>query len=692
MPSKKILIVDNDPVILALLNKFLTREGYEVRTVQGGAGALNLLDTWVPDVFFVDMVMPGMSGDRLCRLIRERGPAVHSYICIITALSDGEMLDFLSFGANACIRKEPFNELSKNILAILRDEPLRNRPEIMGFSEQPGQNIIRELIGVKDHLEHLISSMGEGVFELDTGGCIAYANDSALRILDRPEREMVSRSLTGFFRPDDRESIARALRAAAASGTRQKIPRLVLENDREVSLTALSVQNSKGPIVILDDITDQKKAEDAMRRAAAELEKRVEERTDELRRAKCDLEEELKNKQAAEKKLRESTTLLMTVLNGISDPVLMADGSMTVQLANRATLDYCGTEAMKDIRGISCEALFKSRYDGESVKKILKTCRDMESGSFDLENLSDSVKYERINMDPIRYDSGEGGAVIIRIADITKQKLMERDLVQREKLASLGLLVSGIAHELNNPNNFIIFNLPILREYLQEILPVMDREAESNPGAEYFGMTYGDFREDLLKLLQNIENGSHRINATVSKLREFSRQKEKEKEKKVPMQIGDLVRKAASICMSQIKKRVKTFEVDIPEDLPEIVIDTDSFEQIMINLLINAAHAADKPDSMLRVTAKNGDSWQKKLILEVTDNGCGMDEKTSGRIFDPFFTTKHDGTGTGLGLYVSRNLMEEMGGKIEVDSELGKGTVFRLYLVDQLDAAMKQKV
>jgi CheY-like chemotaxis protein len=201
MPSKKILIVDNDPVILALLTKFLTREGYEVRTAQGGAGALNLLDTWVPDVFFVDMVMPGMSGDRLCRLIRERGPAAHSYICIITAISDGEMLDFLSFGANACIRKEPFNELSKNILAILRDEPLRDRPDIIGFSEQPGQGIIRELIGVKDHLESLISSMGEGVFELDTGGCITYANDSALRILGRPEREMVSRSLIGFSGP-----------------------------------------------------------------------------------------------------------------------------------------------------------------------------------------------------------------------------------------------------------------------------------------------------------------------------------------------------------------------------------------------------------------------------------------------------------------------------------------------------------
>ncbi len=690
MSPKKILIVDNDPVILALLNKFLTREGHEIRTVQDGASALTLLDTWMPDVLFVDMVMPGMSGDRLCRLIREKDPAAHSYICIITALSDDEMPDFFAFGANACIRKEPFNELSKNILAILHDEPLRDRPEILGFREQPAQNIIRELIGVKEHLESLIAGMAEGVFELDPSGRILYLNDSALRILGLPERELASKDLIGLVRPDDREDVARALRETTADGSRQRVPRLVLENGREVSLTAFSVLNSKGPIVILDDITDRMRAEEALRRAAAEMEDRVEERTDELQRAKCDLEEELRNKQAAEKKLRENTTLLMTVLNGISDPVLMVDGSMTVQLANRATLDYCGTEEIKSIIGISCEDLLKNRYDAESVKKILESCREMASRSFDLENLSESVKFERIVTDPIRYDSGEGGAVIVRIADITKQKLMERDLVQREKLASLGLLVSGIAHELNNPNNFIVFNVPILREYLQEILPVMDREAESNPSVEYFGMPYGDFREDLMKLLQNIENGSHRINATVSKLREFSRQKDKEKEKKVPLPIGDLVQKAASICMSQIKKRVKTFEVAIPGDLPDILIDTDSFEQVMINLLINAAHAADKPDSMLRVSVKNGQSRQEKLILEVEDNGCGMDKKTRSRIFEPFFTTKHDGTGTGLGLYVSKNLIEEMGGKIDVESEQGKGTVFRLHLVDQQDASARQ--
>jgi PAS domain S-box-containing protein len=689
MAQKKILIVDNDPVILALLSKFLAREGHDVQAVQDGVSALSLLDTWVPDIFFIDMVMPGISGDRLCRLIRGSSPAAQSYICIITALSENELGDFHSFGANACIRKEPFDELSKNILALLQDEPLRDRPQIMGFSDQPGRNIIRELIEVKDHLERLITNMTEGVFELDAGGNVVYANDSALRILDCSEREMVSCGLASFFRPGDREAISQILRAAAANGARQNIPWLVLENGREVSLAALSARKSKGPIVILDDITDQKRAEEVMRRAAAELEKHVEERTEELRRAKGELEEELKQKQAAERKLRESTSLLMAVLNGISDPVLMTDGNLTVRLANRATLDYCGKREMKDLVGITCDDLLRNRYDGENVTKILTACRKMEPFSVDLENLSESLKYDRIVIDPIRYDAGEDGAVILRITDITKQKLMERDLVQREKLASLGLLVSGIAHELNNPNNFIAFNLPILREYLQEILPLVDREAELNPGREFFGMTYGDFRDDLMKLLQNMETGSHRIDATVSKLREFSRQKEKEKEKKVPQRIGDLVQKAASICMSQIKKRIKTFEVDISEDLPEILIDPDSFEQIMINLLINAAQAANKPDSMLRVSAKTGNSLQEKLILEVADNGCGMDDKTRGRIFDPFFTTKHDGTGTGLGLYVSRNLIEEMGGTIDVESKPDKGTVFRLHLIESTAAAKR---
>lgn len=103
---------------------------------------------------------------------------------------------------------------------------------------------------------------------------------------------------------------------------------------------------------------------------------------------------------------------------------------------------------------------------------------------------------------------------------------MERELIQSEKLASLGLLISGIVHEIKNPNNFISFNMPILRDYIRDILPVLDDHAARDPGYEVQGMPYADFRVDILKLIENVEHGSARINTTVAKLKEFSRRKD----------------------------------------------------------------------------------------------------------------------------------------------------------------------
>jgi PAS domain S-box-containing protein len=121
-----------------------------------------------------------------------------------------------------------------------------------------------------------------------------------------------------------------------------------------------------------------------------------------------------------------------------------------------------------------------------------------------------------------------GGRCLLRasITDISERKQMERQLVQQEKLASLGLLVAGVAHEINNPT-FISFNLPILRDYLQELMPIVDAYALENPDLELYCMNYQEFRQDIFKLLDNLEHGSIRINRIVSNLKEYARKREK---------------------------------------------------------------------------------------------------------------------------------------------------------------------
>ena len=256
--------------------------------------------------------------------------------------------------------------------------------------------------------------------------------------------------------------------------------------------------------------------------------------------------------------------------------------------------------------------------------------------------------------------------------------LKGKDLTNTQKAASLGILVSGIAHELGNLNNCITFNIPILRDYIKELIHLIDFHVKNHNGLEVFGMSYPEFRRDIFRILDNVEHASSRITETGSDLKEFAGVASTEKRSWV--EVSSVIEKSVALCQGQIKKTVKFFEVNIAEDLPPIFTVPGALEQVLVNLLINAAQAVDGRDSRVVLAAKPVNTGQYRLNIEVSDNGCGMDEKTREKIFEPFFTTRVRENGSGLGLFVSKNLIEEMGGRIEVVSKLGVGSTFRIFL------------
>jgi signal transduction histidine kinase len=358
-------------------------------------------------------------------------------------------------------------------------------------------------------------------------------------------------------------------------------------------------------------------------------------------------------------------------------------------MLNRAALEFFGASHYRDMIGESSLESFQGRYGQEATRLVQSGIVQQEPARYELTTAGDDSRYEEVFVYPVLAGGEDRCTAIIRITDRTKQRLMERELIQSEKLASLGLLISGIVHEINNPNNFISFNMPILRDYLREILPVLDDHAARTPGYEVQGMQYAEFRADVMKLLENIEHGSVRINTTVAKLKEFARKKD-EKGVRSILPTG-VVERAVAICHTQIRKTVKTFDIEVEQDMPEIFSDPDAIEQPLINLLINSAQAADKADSYIRLRVRRESSGRGGLVLEVEDNGCGMDAKTASRIFDPFFTTKEEGLGTGLGLYISKNLLESVGGTISVESEIGRGTIFSVVIPDMGDPDRSKK-
>ena len=262
--------------------------------------------------------------------------------------------------------------------------------------------------------------------------------------------------------------------------------------------------------------------------------------------------------------------------------------------------------------------------------------------------------------------------------------MTEIQLGQSKNVGSLDLFVSGIAHELGNLNNCLTFNIPILRDYLKVLISILDDYAKRQQDFKLFGMSYPNFREDVFKILDSIEHASNRIVETGSGLREFIKMASEEKRRSVD--VGEVIKKSVDVCRGQIRRKVKSFELNIADDLPTIHTDPLALEQVLINLLINAAEAVNSEDSLVVVSAKLGNNLRDYLIIEVSDNGCGMDEETKERIFDPFFTTK-DERQSGLGLFICRNIIEGLGGQIEVKSEPGEGCRMRVLLQckDQTD-------
>jgi signal transduction histidine kinase len=425
----------------------------------------------------------------------------------------------------------------------------------------------------------------------------------------------------------------------------------------------------------------QKKAGESLRRLHNDLEKQVENRTKKLSEANEILNSEIAERILVENSLENNQQRLKAVFDGISDPLLLVENDFQVVMINKSALEYYGVKNIQTAFGKKCHELVSGDLDPCRGCEIPAKSYGNQPTSVERQGLFDPRKTEKVVIYPIWGDKDQPENILIRVSDITERKKFESHLVQSEKMASLGILVSSIAHEINNPNSFISFNIPILKDYINELMPIIDVHADEHPDFEVCNMQYAEFRKDILKLLDNVEHGSIRIHEFVSKLKDFSRFQDKVKGDWIDLE--PVLDNALSITRVQLMKKVKSVIKNIPDNLPQIWSDPNALEQILINLLINAAQCSENGDVTIELCMKVNSDWLNHTILEVHDNGGGMDDATIRKIFDPFFTTKSRTKGTGLGLYVCRGLVERLNGRFEIESTPGKGSTFRVVLPDK---------
>jgi PAS domain S-box-containing protein len=272
---------------------------------------------------------------------------------------------------------------------------------------------------------------------------------------------------------------------------------------------------------------------------------------------------------------------------------------------------------------------------------------------------------------------------VVSFLDLTELKQAQEQMFRAEKMAALGQIVAGVAHEINNPNNFIYFNLPILRRYVEAIREHLDADASSGSVRTVLDQPYEVFIDDLFKLLENMEHGSKRITAIVEELKAYVRCNEDEMR---PERIEVVVNRVMTLVGKQVRKMVKRFDVEIAPGLPPLDMNAGKIEQVLVNLLLNAGQAADKDDSWVKLTVRRHERRPNVVTLTVEDNGAGIPKEALHRVFEPFYTSKSREEGTGLGLSISQRIVEEHGGRIGVTSTEGNGALFTVELPARRDA------
>ncbi|MCX8045045.1 MAG: cache domain-containing protein [Desulfobacterota bacterium] len=257
------------------------------------------------------------------------------------------------------------------------------------------------------------------------------------------------------------------------------------------------------------------------------------------------------------------------------------------------------------------------------------------------------------------------------------EELRNRDeqLVQADKMASLGTLVAGVAHEINNPNNFVMLNTPLMQNIWNNVLPILDEYCREHGDFKVGGMPFSKVRAAVPALLAGILDGARRINDIVKELRDFARPEETVMNQRVD--VNTVVKSAVDLLYHTIQKSTHSFSVSYAQNLPPITGNAQRIEQVVVNLLLNACQALPSPERAVRIsTSCDADT----VYIAVLDEGVGIAEDDLSRIMDPFFTTKRSSGGTGLGLSISYKIIQQHRGRITVQSTPGKGSVFTVAL------------
>ena len=525
------------------------------------------------------------------------------------------------------------------------------------------------------------------------GERIVFSNDAMQRLLGRAADELLQLAPEAWAAPAQQEQLrdygrrcldeegqppAIEIEALSASGTCRQL---------EITARRLGAEATDVPLVLLtcQDLSDIRLVQDILRSHQTELESIVAQRTAELRLTHQELEAFMQNASVG----------------------IIATRDLQITRSNKKFAEILELPADAPVDELPLRRFFLDDADYDDLSRRATEAR-LADISLVHELWLQTWSGRRIWVQLIAYASNPAGQApgmwwllqdrseVMRAQEelvsnyrniqVTNARLEEaqNQLLQSEKMASIGQLAAGVAHEINNPIAFVNSNLGTLRQYAGQLLALTRahaRRGREPADAELAALEQAadlDFiAEDLPTLLDESEEGLSRVRKIVQNLKDFSRVDQAD------WQDADLnagLESTLNVVMNEVKYRA-----DVRRDygtLPPVRCLAGQLNQVFMNLIVNAAHAmpAQRRGVITLATGLQAQADGDWAWIEVADDGCGMSPDVQRRIFEPFYTTKPVGQGTGLGLSMSFSIVQKHGGRIEVQSAPGEGTRFRVWV------------
>jgi signal transduction histidine kinase len=380
-----------------------------------------------------------------------------------------------------------------------------------------------------------------------------------------------------------------------------------------------------------------------------------------------------------ETRYRELSEEFQGLLDGIPDSLLLLSPEARVVWSNAGTSQLVGMES-ELLSGRLCRELWCGDACDEGACPGRRSLASGRSESAKMRTPNGRIW--GVKTFPLKGNDGSIRGIIRWSSDITDRVRMEEDAMRSSHLAALGELAAGVAHEINNPNGLILLNSASLLESFQDALPILEEYHYSQGDFPLGGIPFSRMRQEIPHLFSEMADGARRIRRIVDDLKNFVRQDPNEYAEKVDLNRS--VSAAARLSASTVKKSTDRFSLHLEKDLPPLLGNRQRLEQVIVNLLLNACQALADPGKEI-VLQTGLDAASHRLVLEVIDQGIGIDPEAMPHITDPFFTTRRQSGGTGLGLSVSARIIKEHGGSLHFDSQPGRGTKVTVYLPGLLE-------